>query len=547
MIQPRLVGRNLFFVVKVNPYRAAGKHRSAKPDLLRGHVDVSRRGTAIRKVGLDPKTRAKKLIFTTRIKGRFVRRAGRIHYRIRLPLAVARSLAQTSVRYRNARVRVVLVHAKDTDRSLRVRQTLVLAQSNIEPRPAARSQAATDRRRTAPHGLNVEVYGPLNNNTPFTLLASMQPTQCMISPQWQGTLSPGQYIFASTTQVILYSGSSNGLSTWQSLSTDAVTSLTKAAVAAGQIAIDFGAASFSPEGAINAGATFAANFVVDFIRDYQKSSCANSPATWMISAVATGLPLPLWPGNDGDVPWQWAVGSNGQPATSVPVQTPAQLATTLGAQTSVQWSWNGGLVTASGAGASYFSGGLLQTTMNDGDGGYQTTISYQNNAETTYGPVQTANVTLAAISGIDPEENTPGVNLACNTGNWILRGPWGGYSYSLSSPPNSLTSSHLVTSFYYNGVDGSGNPMTGQPIPNVPSLLSSYSPNVPLQEWVDQSTILNIIQSNGGGTITSWGCSVQAQTQVPSFLNPPGWVVNGGTSNLGWYAQPLNATAPNPL
>ncbi len=546
VVQPRLVGRNLFFVVKVNPYRTAGKHRSAKLDMLSGHVDISRRGLPIRTVGLDPKTRAKKLIFTTQLKTRFVRRAGRIEYRIRLPLAVARSLAQTSVRYRNARVRAVLVHAKDTDRRLRVRQTLVLAQSRLEPLPTSRSRAATDRLRTAPRLMNVPVYGPMNNNTPFTLQASMQPTQCMNSSQWTGTMSPGQYIWDSTA-VILYSGSSNGLSTWQNLSTDAVTSLTKAAVAAGQIAIDFGAASFSPEGAINTGATFAADFVVDFIKDYQKSSCANSPATWMISAVATGLPLPLWQGADGDAPWQWAVGSNGQPATSVPVQTPAQLASTLGAQTSVQWSWNGGKIAASGAGASYFSGGLLQTTTGEGDGGYETTFSYQNNAGTTYGPVQTSNVTLAAISGIDPEENTPGVNLACNTGNWILLGPWGGYSYSLSSPPNSLASSHLVTSFYYNGVDGSGNPMTGQPIPNVPSLLSSYSPNFPLQQWVDQSTIQSIIQSNGGGTITSWGCSVQAQTQVPSFLNPPGWVGNSGTSNLGWYAQPLNATAPNPL
>ncbi len=550
MIQPRLVGRNLFFVVKVNPYRTAGKHRSAKLDLLSGHVDVSRRGTAIRTVGLNPKSRAKKLIFTAQLKTRFVRRAGRIQYQIRLPLAVARSLAQTSVRYRNARVRVVLVHRKDTDRRLRVRQTLVLAQSSLERLPTARSRAATDRLRTAPRSENVDLYGFLSNNTPFTLQMSVQPTQCVDMTQWTGTLSSGQQLW-DPNSVILYSGSSNGLSTWQNLSHEAVSALNQAAVQAGQIAIDFGAASFTPEGAASDGLTFGLDFVSHFITDaLWNKTCADTPATWVISAVATGLPLPLWQGPlwQGETePWTWAVGSDGNPATSVPVQTPAQLASTLGAQTSVQWNWNGGSIAANGAGASFFSGGLLQATKHDVNDGYQTTIFYQNNAEITYGPIQTSNIQMTAITGTDPSENTPGVNLACNTGNWELLSPWGGYSYSLSSPPNSSASGHLVTSFYYNGVDGSGNPMTGQPIPYVPAIESDYSPNVPLQQWVDQTTIKSIIQNNGGGTITSWGCSIQAQTEVPAFVEPPGWPSSSGTSNLGWYSTPLNATAPNPL
>ncbi len=552
VVQPRLVGRNLTFVVKVNPHRTADNNSSAKADILRGQVDVSRSGVAIRTVGLDPKTRAEKLIFTTQLKERVVRRAGRIEYRIRLPLAVARSLAATPVRNRTTRVRVVLVHAKDTDPRLRVRETLELAQSSIEPLPTARSRAAIDRLRTAPRSSNVYVAGYLKNNTPFTLQVSVQPSQCVDMTQWTGTLDPGQSVTDPST-VILYSGSSNGLSTWQGLSRAAVTALGPAALQAGQNAINQGAASFSPEGAISNGVTFAEDFMVQFITNLRKSSCSDTPATWVVSAVALQLPEPLYQGANGGA--SWAVNSTGQPFSSGPAQTLTQLASTLGAQTSVQWNWNGGNVAATGAGASYFSGGLIQTTINTWktgglDTGVNTTFSYQNNTGAVYGPKQMSNITLTATSGIDPSEGTPAVNLTCNTGNWSLVSPWGGLQYDLSSPPNNLpvTSGQLVTGFYYNGVDGSGNNLTGQVIQGVDSVVSGYTGNLPAQVWVDQSTIQSIIQSNGGGTITSWGCTVQALSQVPAFQNPnaSGWPSNNGTTNLSWYSQPYNATAPNP-
>ncbi len=551
VVQPGLEGRNLVFVVKVNPYRTASKHRSAKPDLLRGRIDVSRRGVAIRTVGLDPKTRAKKLIFTTRIKTRVVQHADRIQYQIRLPLAVARSLAATSVRNRTTRVRVVLEHAKDTDRRLPVRQTLELAQSSMKPLPTVRSRAETDRLSST--GSNVILQMNLENITPFTLQVSVQPTQCLSTmAQWTGTMSPGQYVFVDA--LVLYSGSTNDLTLWQDLSRSAVTALQQAAVSAGQNAINQGAASFSPEGAISNGVTFAEDFVVDFITDalLKHNSCADSPATAVVSGVATGLPLPLWQGPNGGA--SWAVNSAGQAVQSVSVQTPAQLASTLGALTSVQWNWNGGNVAANGAGASYFSGGLIQTSSKaftiPGQLGQfvDTTFSYQNNADTTYGPQQESNITLTAIPGIDPNENNaPGVNLTCNAGNWSLLSPWSTYNYDLSNPPNSSASGDLVTSFYYNGVDGSGNSVFGQSIPNIGTTKSGYTGNYQPQVWVDQSTIQSIIQGLGGGTITNWGCSVQAQTQVPSFLNPPdAWPSNSTTSNLGWYSEPMNATAPNP-
>ncbi len=90
--------------------------------------------------------------------------------------------------------------------------------------------------------------------------------------------------------------------------------------------------------------------------------------------------------------------------------------------------------------------------------------------------------------------------------------------------------------------------MTGQQIPGVSSIVSGYTNNSQPQVWVDQSTIQSIIQNNGGGTITSWGCSVQAQTQVPSFAaTGNSWPSNSATTNLSWYSAPMNATAPNPL
>ncbi len=567
VVQPRLVGRDLFFVVSVDPYRTADRHQSVKPDLLRGSVDVSLRGVAIRTVGLHRKSRAEKLIFTTQLKERVVRRAGRIEYRIRLPLSVARSLAATSVRNRTTRVRVVLVHAQDTKPSLRWRETLMLAQSSIGPLPAARSRAATDRLRTAREAAEwggAAVSGILTNFTPFNLQVNLQPTQCLDLAQWSGTMNPGQLI--TNWYTVLGSGyNPNGLSTWQNLSQEAVTALGQAAASAGQNAIDEGPASFSPEGAIYNGVTFAADFLVRFITN-PEPSCNNTPSTWVVSAVATGLPQPLWQGPN--VEGSWAVSGNmiqpvSPPASmfaspyfasiqSGPVQTPAQLASTLGAQTSVQWVWNGGNIVANGAGASYFSGGLIQATTGDAapllqDPNFYTGIYYQNNAQNTYGPIQTSNVTMTASQGIDPNEGTPAVNLTCNTGNWSLVSPWGSYSYDLSNPPNSSSASgQLVTSFYYNGTTGSGNSVTGQPIPGVNTIVSGYAGNSQPQVWVDQSTIQSINQSNGGGTITSWGCSVQAQSQVPSFLEPPGWPTNNATSNLSWYSEPMNATTPNP-
>ncbi len=556
VVQPRLVGRNLVFVVKVNPHRTADNNSSAKADILRGRVDVSRRGVAIRTVGLDPKTRAKQLIFTTKFKERVVRRAGRIEYQIRLPLAVARSLAVTSVRNRTTRVRVVLVHAKDTKPSLRWRETLMLAQSSLEPLPTSRSLAATSLLWTAPrHNDNVNVNLPtqLYNNTPFTLQVSTQATQCVDVTQWNETMSPGQSWWSQST--ILVSGNPNGLSTWQNLSQSAVTALKGAAIDAGQDAIKEGPESFSPEGAITNGVNFATNFMFRFITDLLlEPSCSDTPATWVVSAVATGLPQPLWQGANGG--GSWAVASDAEPFQSGPVQTTTQLASTLGAQTSVQWNWNGGNIAANGPGASYFSGGLIQTqnTTITGDGGldYATTISYQNNAQTSYGPIQTSNVTLTASSGTDPNGNTPGVNLVCNTGNWSLVSPWGTYSYDLSNPPNSSSASgNLVTSFYYNGLIGTGTSglpgtnITGQPIPNVDTIVSDYTDNSQPQVWVDLSTIANIVNSSSDGTmITSWGCSVQAQSQVPSFQEPPGWPPGSNTSNLSWYSEPLNATVP---
>ncbi len=548
VVQPRLVGRNLVFTVKVNPHRTADNNSSAKADILRGQVDVSRSGVAIGTVGLDRKDRTKQLIFTTKLKERVVRRAGRIEYQIRLPLAVARSLAATPVRNRTTRVRVVLVHAKDTKPSLRWRETLELSQSSLEPLPTARSRAATDRLRTAPRSSNITPPTMLINSTPFGLQVSVQATQCVGGPtQWTGYLGPGQQL-TNYSSTILYSGSPHEVSTWKTLSQDAVTALKSSAVTAGQNLINQGAVSFSPVGAISNGVTFAEEFVVDFITDaLRQNTCADTPATWVISAVATVLPLPLWQGaNDGAVA-QWAVNSDGQSFQSGPAQSSKQLASTLGAQTSVQWNWNGGNIAANGAGASYFSGGLIQTFFKDPYFNV-TTFSYQNNANYTYGPILSSNISLTAISGIDPNEGTPGVNLTCNTGNWSLVSPWGTYSYYLSNPPNSLPEStgSLVTGFYYNGVDGSGNSVTGQPIPNVGSLISGYTDNFqPPSVWVDQSAIQNIIQTTGV-TITSWGCSVQAQTQVPSFQNPPGWPSNSNTSNLSWYSQPFNTTAPNP-
>ncbi len=546
VVQPRLVGRNLLFTVKVNPYRTARKNRLAKRDLLNGKVDVSRRGVAIRKVGLAPETRAKKLIFTVKLKKRVVKRSGRIQYQIRLPKAVARSLAATSVRNRTTRVRVVLVQAKDTDRRMRVRQTLALAQSSLDPLPTARSRAATDRLRTALRSSNVQQPMTLNNYTPFTLQASTQATQCVDAPQWSGTLYPGNVV--EQTADILYSGSPSGESLWQELSQDAVTALLPAAKAAAQTAVSQGAASFSPEGAIIVASSFAKTFVIDFIKAaLVRPSCSDTPGTWVTSAVATGLPLPLYQGYYGG--GSWASNGTGWPGQSGPAQTVAQLASTLGAQTSVQWNWNGGKPAANGPGASYFSGGLIQTSTNAGSGGLFTNIYYQNNASYTYGPIQDSNITLTVTSGTDPDE--PGalaVNLACNTGTWSLLSPWGTGGYSLSNPPNPPNQGNVVTSFYYNGVDGSGNPVTGQQLnPAIWSTSTGYLDNVPTSIWIDQSVINTIISNNGGGSITSWGCSVQAETQVPAFQTPAGWVGNSGTSNLGWYSEPMTATAPNPL
>ncbi len=553
VVQPRLVGRNLSFVVKVNPYRTADNNSSAKADILRGQIDVSRSGVAISTVGLDRKDRTKQLIFTTKFKERVVRSAGRIEYQIRLPLAVARSLAATPVSERTTRVRVVLVHAKDTKPSLRWRETLELAQSSLEPLPTARSLAATSllptTRKKQP---NVNALSTVTNNTPFTLQVSTQPTQCVKGPQWNGSMAPGQSLSTGTT--VLYSGNPNGLSTWQNLGQSAVTSLQGAAEDAAQDAIVAGPESFTPEGAAEIVVNFTKNFLLRFIiSSLEQPTCENTPGTWVISTVATGLPLPLWQGTSpGDVA-EWAVNSAGQPFQSGPPQTPAQLASTLGAQTSVQWNWNGGNVAANGPGASYFSGGLIQTAFNQdvkiplGGGLYNTIISYQNNAQDSYGPIQTSNVTLTASAGDEPNGNTPGVNLVCTTGIWSFTSPWGSYTYNLSNPPNSSSSSQLVTIFYYNGVDASGNSWPGQPIPGIDTIVSDYTDNSQPQVWVDTGTMVDIFNNSSDGTmITSWGCSVQAQSQVPSFQEPPGWPTNSNTSNLSWYSVPFNATAPDP-
>ncbi len=542
VVQPRLVGRNLVFAVSVNPHRTADNNSSAKADILRGQIDVSRSGVAISTVGLDRKDRTKQLIFTTKFKERVVRRAGRIEYQIRLPLAVARSLAATPISERTTRVRVVLVHAKDTNPSLPWRETLSLAQSNIRPE---RSRVATERRK-AP---NIMVGTTWVNQTPFILQVSVQPTQCLDMPQWTGTIAPGGNFEGSAT--VLESGNPNGLSTWQNLGQSAVTSLKGAAEDAGQDAIKGGAESFTPEGAIDVVVDFTTSFLIRFITtNLEQPTCENTPTTWVISTVATGLPLttdnglplPLWQGSDAGAVAEWAGNSGGNPFQSGPEQTVAQLMSTLGAQTSVQWNWNDGNVVADGPGSSYFSGGLIQTATSSKSGWIDTNFYYQNNAQNSYGPIQTSNVTLSGWAGTNPNGNTPAVSLTCNTGIWSFTSPWGSYSYDLSSPPNSSSSSQLVMSFYYNGVDGSGNSVTGQPIPGIGTITSNYADSYQQEVWVDQSTIQSIIQSNGYGMITSWGCSVQAQSQVPSFQEPPGWPSGGNTSNLSWYSVPVNVT-----
>ncbi len=335
---------------------------------------------------------------------------------------------------------------------------------------------------------------------------------------------------------------------WQNLGQSAVSSLQGAAVDAGQDAIKQGAESFTPEGAITNVVNFTISFLLRFITsNLDQSSCEDTPSNWVISTVATGLPLPLWQGSAAGAVAEWAVNSAGQPFQSGPPQTPAQLASTLGAQTSVQWNFNGGNVAANGPGASYFSGGIIQTASSPEGGQYNTTISYQNNAQNSYGPIQTSNVGMGGWAGTNPNGNTPAVSLSCNTGIWSFTSPWGSYSYDLSGPPNSSSSSQLVTSFYYNGVDGSGNSVTGQPIPGIDTIVSDYTDNSQPQVWVDLSTIQSINQSNGGGTITSWGCSVQAQSQVPSFQEPPGWPTNSNTSNLSWYSVSVNVTMDTSL
>ncbi len=549
VVQPRLVGRDLVFAVSVNPHRTPDSNSSAKADILRGQIDVSRSGVAISTVGLGRKDRTKQLIFTTKFKERVVRSAGRIEYQIRLPLAVARSLAATPVSERTTRVRVVLVHAKDTKLGLRWRETLELSQSSLEPLPTARSLAATSLLPTARENQpNVNTVSMVTNNTPFTLQVSTQPTQCVKGPQWNGSMAPGQSLSANTT--VLYAGNPNGLSTWQNLGGSAVSALQGAAVDAGQDAIKAGAESFTPEGAIENVTNFTISFLIRFIvSSLEQPTCENTPGTWVISTVATGLPLPLWQGTSpGDVA-EWAVNSAGQPFQSGPPQTPAQLASTLGAQTSVQWNWNGGNVVADGPGASYFSGGLIQTASKaeiSGGWVYVTTISYQNNAQNTYGLVQTSNVTMTAINGPN-QYGPPGLYLTCKTGIWSFVSPWSSYTYDLSNPPSSSATGNLIVTLYYNGVNASGNILTGQPIPHYTPFTSDYTDNFEIEEWIDPSTIANIINSPSGLTkITSWGCSVQAQSQVPSFQEPPGWPSSSGTSNLSWYSVPLNATALNP-
>ncbi len=558
VVQPRLVGRNLFFVVSVHLYRTVGQHRSAMTDLLRGSVDVSHRYLAIRTVGLDPKTRAKKLIFSTQLQRRFLRSTNQIQYRIRLPLAVARSLAATSIRYRRARVRVVLVHAKDTDQRLAVHQTLELAGSDIRPLPRAHSQAATKQLSGA--GTNrpdLAVYASVTNNTPFNLQVTVQGTQCVYNTQWNGILWPGQVV-VDTDAYVTRSGPTGSLNSWVGLSKSAVTALQQPALNGGQNAIKHNANDFSSPGAINNGVSFAADFISDFIDDKSlTSSCSDTPATWVTSGVAVELPLPVWQGFfPKQTPGAWAINSYGDTDSSGPQQTKEQLASSLGALSSVQWNFDDGNAGSETPGASYFSSGLLQTTeLNDESPGSRemsTVFYYQNNANHSYGPSQSSKGTMTATMGVNPANGTPAVNLICNTSSWSLVSPWSSfssYSYDLSSPPNysPTASSSLVTSFYYNLINGSGDFVIGLPIPGVNSIVSGYADNSQPQVWVDQSTIENIFQNNNGQYLSSWGCSVQAQSQVPSFQQPQGWPSNNSTLNLGWYSPPINVTVPNPL
>jgi hypothetical protein len=537
--QPRIVkasgGWQIEADVRLTPWRTLNGNTRALWDKVGYHVQVAKKGQAIRTVSLAPKDQ-KGLLLKKRLKPVVVKQSGR--YTIAFPVTrkVAATLSGQSRRQQQQRIRVTIEHHKDVRRTIRGRDVTQVVQSGASRTPTAQgSQLSSNAENT--------VTFWLYNYTPFDSEVSFQATQCMSDTSWSGSINSGATWMVNgwidnTGQNGVFSQSDS-----QNLSQGAVSALQSSATQASQNAIDSGASLFTPTGAVSAAVGWAGDFLVDFLQNLSANSCKNLPTLYTTSLVAESV------GNDSTTA---AYGFNSSENVLAPVAptlppTSTMINSTVGAQTSTQWHWNDNNPQPASNGAFNWAGGLIsmapQSNSYEADGylSYNTNVAWyyvsDGGNQTGMGPEP--NVWPASANDPDAPSLTANWNgnsmiLTCDPGQWSVSNPWAD-SLALSPPPNSnqYSANQAYLSWAYNGTLN-GKPVYGQPFPDVPAVTKFAT--TPQQQQITSEVLAGLPE---GTEITQWVCTVSAAVQVQSWDVPSGWPSGlGGTPNGSWWSAP---------
>lgn len=536
---PRLVKTNsnwqIVTTVRLSPWRTATGNTRALWDKVTYHLQVAKKGQAIRSVSLSREDQ-KNLLSKQQLRPVVVKQPGR--YTVAFPISerVAATLSGQPQRQQRKRVRVTIEHRKDVRRTVKGRDVTQVTQSGAT---LTRARGGAQLTSNAENTVTFWLY----NYTPFDSQISFQATQCMSDTSWTGDIDSGATWMVNgwidnTGQNGVYSQSDS-----QNLSQGAVSALQSSATQASQNAIDSGAALFTATGAVSAAVGWAGDFLVDFLQNLSANSCKNLPTLYTTSLVATDV---------GNVSTTAAYAYNSSANVLAPVAselppTNAMINSTVGAQTSTQWHWNGNNPQPASNGAFNWAGGLIsmapENNSYEADGllDYNTNVAWyyisDGGNQTGMGPEP--NVWPASPNDPDSPSLTANWNgnnmvLTCDPGQWSISNPWSD-SLALSPPPNTneFSANQAYLSWAYNGTLN-GEPVYAQPFPDVPAVTKFAT--TPQQQQIS-SEVLKALPA--GTKITEWVCTVSAAVQVQSWAVPKGWPsALGSTPNGSWWSAP---------
>ncbi len=557
--QPTLKNSKLSFTVNVVPWRTSSKNRWSKPDLAGASVKIARKGQAIKNVSLDPAQEKAKLHPEKKVKFGKVTKAGNMTFSVKIPKAAAKSLRKVGAKKRLKRIRVVFWQYKDVTKKVPGRDVKQFAQSSTKsqaPRPRVRAEANRSRALESRSTTLVSTEIFFTNYTPFNLYGSYAPTNCMEIGFLSGSL-PSMHSWMTAAMPMTSEDTVTPQSQSQTAASGTVSAAGQAAESAAVNTVKLGVSQgqeLNTSGLVAMGVNLAADFMLDFIKDTGQNECSNSAnsQTWATSfavqSVASSSSSYYGINYTGYVnPWSagWPNAKPSQPLMSLISGTNAQsagsLASNIGAQISVAWNWNNGNINMSGPGSSTFSGGLnawsgyplqntdfLGTVFTDT---INTVIGFNDTTEQSYGIAPAGNpVATVAQYGT-------GVTLGCQVPEFNVSVPWiANTQWSLSNPPSGVQiTAHAGATFFYNGVNSAGTQVYGQALPSgvISTVQGGFLLNSPFELVLSSEVLSQINASLGtGGTVTQWGCSVNASVQLPSYGAP------SGTTNLGWNSSP---------